>query len=56
MVANLPEEMVQRISSNIPLGHMGTPEDVANVFLFLASELASYVTGAIISVDGATQV
>lgn len=56
MVANLPEEMIQKISSNIPLGRMGTPDDVANVFLFLASELASYVTGAVVSVDGATQV
>ena len=56
MVAALPEETVQRISSTIPLGRVGEPEEVANVVLFLASELASYVTGAIVSVDGATQV
>ena len=53
MVAALPEEMVERISATIPLGGMGEPQDVANAFLFLASDLASYVTGAILSVDGA---
>lgn len=56
MVAALPEETVQKISSTIPLGRVGEPEEVANVVLFLASNLASYVTGAIVSVDGATQV
>lgn len=54
MVANLPEDMVKRVSAPIPLGRIGDPEEVANVFLFLASPLASYVSGAIISVDGAT--
>ena len=53
MVAALPEEIVERISATIPLGRMGEPQDVANAFLFLASDLASYVTGAILSVDGA---
>lgn len=56
MVAALPPEMVARVSAGIPLGRVGEPEEVANVFLFLASDLASYVTGAMISVDGATQV
>lgn len=55
MVAALPADMVARISAPIPLGRIGEPQEVANVFLFLASELASYVTGAIISVDGAAQ-
>lgn len=56
MVAALPEEMVQRISSTIPLGRVGEPEEVANAALFLVSDLASYVTGTVLSVDGATQV
>ncbi len=55
MVANLPEELVKRVCAPIPLGRMGEPEEVANVFLFLASDLASYVTGEILSVDGAAQ-
>lgn len=54
MVANLPEDMVARVTAPIPLGRMGEPSEVANVFLFLASPLASYVSGAIVSVDGAT--
>lgn len=53
MVAALPEEMVQRISSTIPLGRVGEPEEVADAFLFLASSMASYVTGEVLSVDGA---
>ena len=54
MVANLPEEMVKRVTAPIPLGRMAEPNEIANVFLFLASDLASYISGAIISVDGAT--
>lgn len=56
MVASLPEDMVQRVTAPIPLGRMGEPAEIANVFLFLASDLASYVSGAIVSVDGATLV
>lgn len=52
MVAALPEQTRQHIISTIPLGRIGTPQDVANAFLFLASPLASYVTGEILSVDG----
>lgn len=52
MVAALPEQTRQYITSTIPLGRIGTPQDVANAFLFLASPLASYVTGEILSVDG----
>ena len=55
MVANLPEEMVKRVCAPIPLGRMGEPQEVANAFLFLASDLASYITGEILSVDGAAQ-
>ena len=55
MVASLPEEMVARISAQIPYGRPGGPAEVADAFLFLASDLASYVTGEILSVDGAAK-
>jgi 3-oxoacyl-[acyl-carrier protein] reductase len=46
------EEMLKISSSKIPLGRMGRPEELANVVVFLASERASYVSGAAIQVDG----
>lgn len=54
MVAALPEQLVAQISAGIPLGRVGEPEEVAEAFVFLASDRASYITGAILSVDGAT--
>ncbi len=53
MVASLPEQMIQPLINAIPLRRVGEPDDVANAFLFLASDMASYVTGEILSVDGA---
>ncbi len=55
MVAALPEDMLKRVSATIPIGRPGEPEEVANAFLFLASNLAQYVTGEILSVDGAAK-
>ncbi len=52
MVANLPESMIQPLIKTIPLGRMGEGEDIANAYLFLSSDLASYITGAVLSVDG----
>ena len=48
MVDSLSEEMIRPIVASIPLGRMGEPEDIANAFLFLASDLASFITGAIL--------
>lgn len=56
MVAALPREMVERTSAGIPLGRPGEPEDVANAYLYLASDMASYVTGIVLRVDGAAMV
>lgn len=53
MVKALPPEMVERISAGIPLGRVGEPEDVANAFVYLASDQAAYVTGTVLHVDGA---
>ena len=53
MLAVLPDEMIQPIIRNIPLGRLGEPEDVANAFVFLASDMASYISGAILPVAGA---
>ncbi|MDO5403753.1 MAG: SDR family NAD(P)-dependent oxidoreductase [Eubacteriales bacterium] len=53
MVAALPDQVIQPLIQRIPLHRVGEPEDVANAFLFLASDMASYVTGEVLSVDGA---
>jgi len=55
MVAALPKEVIEPLIKTIPLGRIGTPQDVANAILFLASDMASYVTGEILSVDGAAR-
>ncbi len=46
------EEYLQVISKDVPLGRIGTPEEFANMVVFLASARASYVTGATVQVDG----
>ncbi len=55
MVAALPEEQIKPLIQSIPLGRIGEPKDIANAFLFLASDMASYITGEILSVDGAAR-
>ncbi len=52
MTAILPEEVKDEIIKGIPLGHIGSAEEVAKAVLFLASPAASYVTGQTLSVDG----
>lgn len=53
MMAAVPEEALKPVIDAIPLRKIGQPEDIANAFLFLASDMASYITGAVLSVDGA---
>ena len=55
MMKNVPDSVIEPIIKEIPLGRIGTPEDIANAFLFLASDMASYITGVILSVDGAAR-
>lgn len=52
MTAKLSDEVKDEWSKKIPLRRGGTPEDVANIATFLASDLSSYVTGQVIQVDG----
>ncbi len=52
MTAVLPEDVRAAMLKQVPLGRMGSPEDVAGVALFLAGDTASYVTGQVIPVDG----
>jgi 3-oxoacyl-[acyl-carrier protein] reductase len=52
MTAKLPDKVKQQLLSQIPVGRMGVPEDVANAVSFLASEEASYITGQILHVNG----
>ncbi|MFH1281389.1 MAG: 3-oxoacyl-[acyl-carrier-protein] reductase [Candidatus Omnitrophota bacterium] len=52
MTAKLSEDIKKRMLQAIPLGKLGTPEDVANVCLFLASPESSYITGQTITIDG----
>lgn len=52
MVKALPKEMIEPLIKMIPLRRVGEPQDIANAFVFLASDAAKYITGAILPVDG----
>lgn len=53
MMQAVPKEIIEPLINTIPLRRIGEPEDIANAFLYLASDMASYVTGVVLSVDGA---
>lgn len=52
MMKAVPKEVIDPMIAQIPLRRLGQPEDIANAFVFLASDEASYITGVILSVDG----
>jgi 3-oxoacyl-[acyl-carrier protein] reductase len=52
MTLHMPEKIRESMIAHTPLQRMGQPEDVANAFLFLASDEASYISGVVLSVDG----
>jgi 3-oxoacyl-[acyl-carrier protein] reductase len=52
MVKSIPQKVIQSMRDRTPLGRMGQPEDIANAYVWLASDAASFVTGAVLSVDG----
>ena len=52
MMEKVPESVIEPLIKTIPLGRIGLPVDIANAFVFLASDNASYITGNILQVDG----
>ena len=52
MTGKIPEKLREEMVASVPLGRMGTPEDVAGTVVFLASPAASYITGQVLVVDG----
>jgi NAD(P)-dependent dehydrogenase (short-subunit alcohol dehydrogenase family) len=56
MISNLSHEMREEFLKGIPLGHFASPKEIAEVHLFLSSDEASYITGALIHVDGGASV
>ena len=55
MINTLPKEQLDTIISTVPLKRLGKPEDISNVVAFLSSDLASYITGQTIAIDGGIQ-
>ena len=53
ILSSMPEKIIERMKARIPLGRMGQPRDVANAYLFLASDEASFISGTVLRVDGA---
>jgi 3-oxoacyl-[acyl-carrier protein] reductase len=52
MVVKMPEKVLDNMKAHTPLGRLGEPSDIANAYAFLASDEASFITGAVLSVDG----
>jgi len=52
MVRQMPEKVLERMKAGTPLGRLGQPEDIANAYVWLASDAAAFVNGAVLSVDG----
>lgn len=52
MTEGIPDKVMEQLVGKVPLGRMGKPQDIANAYLWLASDESSYVTGHVLSVDG----
>ncbi len=52
MVETVPEKVIEMLKEKTPLGRLGNPEDIADAYLFLSSDEAKFISGAVLSVDG----
>jgi len=52
MIETVPEKVIEKMVGQTPLGRTGTPEDIANAYIFLSSDMASFISGTVLSVDG----
>ncbi len=52
MVRSMPQKVVDTMAAHTPLGRLGDPDDIANAYVWLASDAAAFVSGAVLSVDG----
>jgi len=52
ILSSMPEKIIESMKARVPLRRMGRPRDIANAYLFLASDEASYISGAVMRVDG----
>jgi 3-oxoacyl-[acyl-carrier protein] reductase len=52
ILSKMPQDVLDAMAKKVPNGRLGKPEEIANVFAFLASDEAAYINGAVISVDG----
>jgi len=53
MIQQMPEKVLEAMAARVPLGRLGQPRDIADAYLFLASDEASFISGAVLRVDGA---
>ncbi len=52
MLEHIPEKVLERIKAQIPVGRLGRPDEIARVVHFLASDHSSFITGAVLHVNG----
>ena len=52
MVDTIPEHIIEQMKGKTPLARLGSPEDIANAYVFLSSDMASFISGTVLSVDG----
>jgi 3-oxoacyl-[acyl-carrier protein] reductase len=52
ILGSIPDKVIHALEDRVPMGRLGKPEEIANTFAFLASDEASYITGAVLEVSG----